>query len=190
MRITCHELRSRCACNKRLYWQEAHNQAQSGKLRKTANTSTAIARDKTSFTNTVQSVLNYSRTVEKDYAVRFAGTHILDIVKHLMSLNFSVSSSKAICARCVCVAKMMIKKNGVLTLLATLVMDGPVVQMRWVTHFQDPGLYTSTKVVIFLMIQAADAFVDNDYKPVLFHASSKYRHARALLDELYFYHME
>lgn len=94
----------------------------------------------TCFTDIIQSVLNYARAFDEDNAVSFIGARVLGIVDDIILSNFLAASFKASYVRYIRVAKIMIKKEGVLHLLESLSMDASVVKMLGITHLDDPGL--------------------------------------------------
>lgn len=57
--------------------------------------SAAIVRRETRFTYTIQSVLNYARAFEEDYAVSLVKARLLDIVDVMMLFNFLATKFKA-----------------------------------------------------------------------------------------------
>lgn len=75
---------------------------------------------------------------------------------------------------------MLIKNYVVLPAILSVAIDGLVVNTLGITHLHDKSLYNSAKWDILLIIQAADAFVEKNYKPGPFHASAFYLHAGAL----------
>lgn len=120
----------------------------------------------------------------------FVDARVLEIVDDMMLSNFLAANPKATFARYIRVAKSMIKKESVPPLLVSLFMDAPVLTTPGITHINDAGFYISTAEVIFLMTQAADAFVKNDHKLAAFYASALYSQVKALLDEIRIHHME
>lgn len=64
----------------------------------------------------------------------------------------------------------MIKHKGMLDLLVDLEKDCPPTKTLGIMALDDPSLYISSKEETLLMIPAADAIVENDHKPALFHA--------------------
>lgn len=119
--------------------------AQAMKLRKITNISTAIMCRKISFTNAIQSVLNYARSFEEYYAASFVDARVLDIIDNMMPSNFLDVNSEAIYVRYICVAKMMIENKRVLLLLVSHDRDAPRVKTLRIIHLDDPGLYISTE---------------------------------------------
>lgn len=158
------------------------NSAQEIKPRKIANISTATVRWESSFPETIESVLNYARAFEEDYAMSF--------VDDMMSSNFFVANAMATYARYICVASTIIKTDRVFLLPVSLAMDALVVKTLCITHLADPGLYISTKEDILLMIQAAGALVKINHNPAPFPACLSCRHARSLLDEIHVFNMK
>lgn len=68
-------------------------------------------------------------------------------------------------------------------------MDATEEEILGITHLDDEGLHISTEEDILLMIQAADAFVNDDLKPAPFHASTFYCHRKAILDKFHVSHL-
>lgn len=86
------------------------NLAHAIKLSKIANILTAILHRLTSYADTIQTLLNYARGFEKDFAVSFVHERFLDIVYDLMSSNGLPGNSRAAYARYICVDMMMITR--------------------------------------------------------------------------------
>lgn len=164
--------------------------AQGIKLGKIENSSIAIGRGKTSFTNIIESGHKCVRAFEESYAVSFVGTGVLDNVDDTISSSFFAANSKPTCAHYIRVTKILMKIKSALALLVSLAMDIPVMNMLGLTHLDDPGFYIYTEDNTLLMIQTADVFVKNTHKPTLFQAIAFYRHVRALLVEVYVLDME
>lgn len=137
------------------------------KLRKIANTSTAIVRRKSTLTVTMQSVLSYTRELEEDFAVRFFYVRIKNILEGMMPSNIFSENSRLTHLRYITVSQMMIKYKGVLRLLLELAMDYPASTTLGISYLDDSGLFISFEDDILGMIEAADTFVKNDHKPAL-----------------------
>lgn len=101
------------------------------------------------FTGTIQSFLNCARLFEENYAVSFVETRVLDILNDLMPWNILAANSKATYAHYICVAKMMMKNKGVLSLLVSLPMDAPVVKTLSITHLDDQAFTFSMSKISF-----------------------------------------
>lgn len=60
------------------------NPAQAIKISKIEITSAAMVHRETSFTDTIQSVLNFARAFKEGYVMGFGNLHVLDIVDYMM----------------------------------------------------------------------------------------------------------
>lgn len=125
------------------------------KLSKIAEVSTFIVSCKTTFTNTIQGVLNSTRAFE-DYGKIFVDLSVLDIVDDMMSSNVLDENPKATYTRYMCVGKMMMKIEGKLSLLVSLSMDAVVAKALGITHLIDPELKVSSEKYFILVIQVAE----------------------------------
>lgn len=84
----------------------------------------------------------------------------------------------------------MIKHQGVLRLFGKPGKNAPASMTIGINHLDDPSLYVSSEECILLMIEAADAFVNDYHKLAFFHADLICRHVRALINELHLCHLE
>lgn len=114
--------------------------AQAIKLSKIAYTSTAIGRQETGFTDTICTVFNYVRALEKSYAVSVNDARVLDILDDMMWANLLAVNSKNSYACYFCFVNMMGKKEGVMTLLASFAMHTLMVQGLDITHFDEAAV--------------------------------------------------
>lgn len=82
----------------------------------------------------------------------------------------------------------MIKNGGVIP--AILKLDNVFTAEKSVgtISVDDASLYISSEDEIILMIQAAEAFVNNDHKPAIFHANFFHRPTKPLLEDMHACH--
>lgn len=152
------------------------------KLSKIANISTTIVRREATLTYTMQRFLRYMSAFGESYGVRFVGVLVLDIVEDMMFSNILSSNSGDTYIRHIRVGRMKVKHQGMLPLLAKLCIGDQVRKNSGITQLDHANIYISCEEYILLVIHAADEFVNNDHKPVPFHANDFYRHGQALLD--------
>lgn len=84
----------------------------------------------------------------------------------------------------------MFKDQGVIPPLKILGKDAASSETLSIIHHDEPVVYVSSEDEILLMIQAAEGFINNDYKSVSLQPNSCYKLARAVLDDLLIRHME
>lgn len=106
---------------------------------------------------------------------------ILEIAEEMISSNVLPASSRISYVRYIQAGKIVIKNQSVLVFLAKLGRNAPAARTLHITHPNDDSLYIFVAVDIFLMIEATDAFLMNEHKPIHFHASSFLKHAKATL---------
>lgn len=83
---------------------------------------------------------------------------------------------------------MMIKLQAVLSLLVKLGKNALAAKTPGFIYL--PSLWTSPEEYVFLMFEAADAFVKNNHKPAFSNANSFYKHARPLAKNIHTSHFE
>lgn len=155
--------------------------AQARVLSKNANTSTATLRRKAEFTVTMQSLVTNMWAFEQDYAVLFIDVLIISIIDNIMVVNFQLTSCKAfICY--ITDSSMMIKKEGIVSLLTYLSMIIPPFKAQLMTHLGDFTLYIFAEKVIPLTVQDTDSFVKKDYWSASYQANVFYKYGKALPD--------
>lgn len=106
----------------------------------------------------MQSVLNYVRAFDENYAVSFVDASVLDIDDDMTSSNFMAANSKTSFARYISVDKMMMKNEGIMLLFVGFAMDALVVKTLGNTQLEVPHLYISFEEDVFLITQATDSF--------------------------------
>lgn len=144
------------------------------KLSKTANNSTATVRREATFTGTMQSLLSYAKALEENCGVSFVVVPLMDIVRDMVSSKFSAVNSGATYILNIRVCKVAIEHQAVLLLFKKLPRDTTVGMTLGITHLDYLSLYLCSEEHIILVIQTADAFVENDYKPALFYSNLFY----------------
>lgn len=93
----------------------------------------------------------------------------MGIVKDKMSSNLLACSSIATYLQYFEIGKMVIKQQYVLFLLMKLTYDGLSAKTHFLRLLDDISLYISYDERIFVVMQAAVAFVNNEQTPVRFH---------------------
>lgn len=142
-----------------------------------------LARRKVKFTETIQSLLSYTRAFQKDYVLRSVNVHATDIVEDIMFSNFFAVNSGATYICYLRVSKIMIKHKRLHPSVANLGEDAPAAGTVRITHLGDGSFHTFSEENSLLMSQTADRFVKNDSKPVSFHSKFVNRQTYALFGE-------
>lgn len=88
----------------------------------------------------------------------------------MMSSTFLAANSRATNIHSITVGKMMIKDKFMLPLIQKLSKDALAAKTLGTMHLDDQKLYSFSENDILLMIQGADAFVENDHKRAAFYA--------------------
>lgn len=149
--------------------------------------STMIVLREATFTETVQSSLNYERVRKKGRVLCIVDVRIIEIVDDMMCSKFLAATSRAPYVGYIMIGKRIMRHNDVPRSLIHLCKDAPVLMTPGLTHTDDPSIHTSYEVNILLNIKAADALVKNSHNhaPAPFYQNTSYRNARALLDGLH-----
>lgn len=130
-----------------------------------------MVRRKATFKDEMQSLLYYAKELEEVNGVRFVQMRMISILEDFISSNHLAASSTAIYIRYITLEKMMIKRQSERRLILKLGKDAPAAKTLGITRLDKPNLYSSFKKAIQLIIQAADAFVENAQKSVPFHTN-------------------
>lgn len=134
------------------------------KLSKTASTSTAIVPLEQVFTDSMQSLLTYSRSFIEKHGVRFFFVGIMDIVDDIMSSTFLAANSRATYTRYIRVHKVLIKRKYELAQLKNIGRDAPATNTLGITPLAGPSIYVSSEKCILVLTEDADLIVKTDQK--------------------------
>lgn len=120
------------------------------------------------FTNTMDGLLSYSQAFKEEYALCLVDMRIMNISVDMMSSDFLAGNSRMTYIRYIRADKLMLKLSGVLAYISKLRKNSMEANTLGFTHLVARSLYISSREDIFLIVQSADAFVQNTRNPPFF----------------------
>lgn len=113
----------------------------------------------------MQRLLSYAQAFEEAHCARFVDVRTLDIVENMIISEFLAANLRASYVRYVTVSKMMMHPGVVVPLLVKLGGSALAAKTLGIVHLGDRVLYISHEDDALLIIQTAEVFVKNDYRP-------------------------
>lgn len=165
-------------------------QALAIKLSKIVNILTAILRRRAGFTYTMQCLLGYARAFEEENGRFSVYVLIMNILEHMIPSSVLAANPGATYIRSIILDKMMIRHQGVFSILVRLGIDARAVKTFCTMHLDEQSHNRSSKPNILFSIWAADTFVKTDHNTAPLHDSFPHRRAKALLDELHLHYLQ